>query len=240
MNSNILLLMMGGTGTRFGADIPKQYTLINDVPVFAYILKKYDLLSTIDKIVIVSHNDWITYVDDWVKKMKIKKVESIVHGGATRSESVLNGLKAAKSFAKADDVVLIHDTTHPYVDVEGTEMVIRKVKEFGGATLAACQYDTVYRVVDGMIANVEKREEIVSGASPEAFTFEKIYDIYINASEEELNNMTSAGAIALANGIQMAVISTPLVNLKITYRNDMELFKKLYANYFFQDLNLYE
>lgn len=237
---NILILMMGGTGTRFGADIPKQYTLINDVPIFAYILKKYDTLEMIDKIIVVSHNDWIEYVNDWIKKMNIKKVENVVHGGSTRSESVLNGLKAANHFANERDVVLIHDTTHPYVDVEGTNQVIQKVKEYGGATLAACQYDTVYRVVDGMIANVEKREEIVSGASPEAFRFKEIFDIYMNATNDELNKMTSAGAIALENGIKMAVIPTSLVNLKITYKNDMVLFKKLYANYFFEDLNLYK
>lgn len=50
---NILLLMMGGSGTRFGADIPKQYVEIDGVPVFAYILEKYSKMKEIDEVVAV-------------------------------------------------------------------------------------------------------------------------------------------------------------------------------------------
>ena len=59
---NILLMMMGGSGTRFGADIPKQYTIVEDAPIFSYIVKKYNDIPEIDRIVIVSHADWIDYV----------------------------------------------------------------------------------------------------------------------------------------------------------------------------------
>ena len=45
---NVVLLMMGGSGTRFGANIPKQYVLVNDRPVFSYILEKYNRLSCVD------------------------------------------------------------------------------------------------------------------------------------------------------------------------------------------------
>lgn len=65
MNRNILLLMMGGSGTRFGADIPKQYVPVEDVPIFAYILKKYAEMPEIDAITVVSHADWIDFVEEW-------------------------------------------------------------------------------------------------------------------------------------------------------------------------------
>ena len=230
---NVLLLMMGGSGTRFGADIPKQYILVEDKPIFSYILKKYDEMAAIDKIVIVSHKEWVEYVYEWSEKLEIKKLSNVVTGGSSRSESVFNGLKAVKTIADDNAVVLIHDATHPYVDIEGTEKVIEAVNEFGGATLGSFQYDTVYEMSDGFIASVIPRQNVVVGASPEAFKLATIYQIYENADEAEFEKMTSAGAIALANNIPMKVIPTNLINLKITYKDDMEAFKKLFYDYYF-------
>lgn len=227
---------MGGSGTRFGADIPKQYTIVEDAPIFSYILKKYNQMEEIDKIIIVSHKDWMDYVYEWAEKTRSDKLYRVVPGGATRSESVLNGLEAANEFASADDVVLIHDATHPYVDTVGTIGVIEGVKKYGGATLGQRQYDTCYRMDENsMLEEVVPRTKIVSGASPEAFSFGRIFDIYKNSAKEELERMTSAGAIALAHGIRMEVIPANVLNLKITYPGDMELFRKLCKSYFFED-----
>lgn len=232
---NILLLMMGGSGTRFGAARPKQYTLIDDIPVFAYILREYNKMKEIDQIVVVSHKDWIDYVEEWKEELSADKLVHIVAGGSSRSESVLNGLRSVADIAKHDDVVMLHDATHPYVDVEGTKAIIEGVKQYGGATLGQCQYDTCYRMnaETKILEEVVPRQEIVSGASPEAFRFGDIFDIYSNASKDELDAMTSAGAIALAHNIPMVVVPASVLNLKITYPGDMELFKKLVHNYFF-------
>lgn len=231
---NIMLLMMGGSGTRLGADIPKQYIMVDDMPIFAYILKKGQAVKDIDKIVIVSHANWIDFVEEWVCKLGIDKTYKVVAGGNTRSDSVKNGLSAINEFASEEDIVLIHDATHPYIDEEGTRGVIEGVKKYGGATLGGRQFDTMYMMnEDNLLSQVIPREKIVSGASPEAFHFGDIYGIYNNSSEEELAKMTSAGAIALAHGIKMEVIPSNVLNLKITYAGDLELFKKLAKNYFF-------
>ncbi len=73
----------------------------------------------------------------------------------------------------------------------------------------------------------------MTGASPEAFEFSRIWGIYSTLSVDELENYTSAGALALAFDIPIEVVPTDLINLKITYRNDMEAFKKLFHNYYF-------
>ena len=231
---NTVLLMMGGSGTRFGASIPKQYIKVNDRPIFSYILEGYNKLPDVNKIIIVSHADWVDYVEEIAEEIGADKLYKVVTGGDTRSESVKNGLICASEYSKDDDVILIHDATHPYVDKKGTKEVIQAVKEFGGATLASFNYDTVYKMDDDhILTNIEPRFNIVAGASPEAFTFRKIYDIYMNSSKEELESMTSAGAIALHYGITMKVIKANVINLKITYADDMELFVKLIDNYFF-------
>ena len=91
---NYLLLMMGGKGTRLGADRPKQYIEIDGIPIFLYILRSYNQLECVDEIIIVSNEMWIEYVEKWINNLEIKKPISIVSGGKTRSHSVYNGLKA--------------------------------------------------------------------------------------------------------------------------------------------------
>ena len=232
---NYLLLMMGGKGTRLGADRPKQYIEIDGIPIFLYILRSYNQLECIDEIIIVSNDMWIDYVEKWINNLEIKKPISIVSGGKTRSHSVYNGLKAIADKAADDDIVLLHDATHPYVDEDGTKKVIEAIKEYGGATLGAYQYDTVYRMNDsGFITEVIPRQELVAGASPEGFKFSEIFPIYDDADDEELEQMTSGGAIALEHGIKMKTIECNVINLKITYPHDLEIFKKTIHSYFFE------
>lgn len=234
---NHMLLMMGGKGTRLGADRPKQYIKVHGVPVFAYIVKKCGQLDMIDSIVIVSNEEWIGYVEHWVEKLRIRKPLSIVPGGPNRSESVKNGLRELEKYADMNDNVLIHDATHPYVDEFATEGVIDALEEYEGVTVGAYQYDTVYEINDDdVITKVLPRRYIVSGASPEAFKFGRIRDIYFNANEQELEAMTSAGAIALAHGIEMKVVPATVVNLKITHKHDMDAFLKMASTYFFEDI----
>ena len=233
---NTLLLMMGGKGTRFGADIPKQYIEVNGKPIFSYILKAYNDMKCIDNIVIVSHADWIRFVKDWCKKLGAHKVRDVVAGGDTRSGSVKNGLIYCETFSQEDDVILIHDATHPYADEYGTEQAVEATRQYGGATLASFNYDVVYRVnEEGLVCEDIPRKQIVAGASPECFTFKRIHDIYVNATPEELEAMTSAGAIALAYGIPIKVIELEPINLKITFPSNMDLFIKLADSYFFKE-----
>ena len=233
---NTVLFMMGGTGTRFGADIPKQYIEVEGRPIYTYVVEAYARIAEVDNIVIVSHADWIDFVKETNARLGLSKIAGVVAGGGTRSESVLNGLNKISEFASAEDVILIHDATHPYVDTPGTLKIIESVKKHGGATLGGCQYDTMYMMDENnMLTKVVPRQLIVSGASPEAFKFGLIYPIYQQADPQYFEQMTSAGAIALANNIPMEVVPTNLINLKITHKDDMEVCKELLKSYFFKD-----
>ena len=236
--ANIALLMMGGIGQRVGAPIPKQFVRIKGKPIFLYILGSLSNLTCIDDIVIVVHQDWIEYTTKCVHATCINKVRGIVKGGISRSESVLNGLSKVKEFAKQNDIVMMFDATHPYVDKQGIEDLIKATEQYGGATLGQRQYDTCYRIdKNDMLCEVLPRQEIVSGASPEAFLFQTIYNIYKNASKIELDKMTSAGAIALAHHVKMKVCTLNTINLKITYPQDIEILEKIFGLYFSENMD---
>lgn len=236
MKQRYVLLMMGGVGSRFGSELPKQFTDVDGRPLFTYIINKLSKIEVISGIVVVVNPNYLINTCNWVERYCPKKVLKIVTGGDTRSESVFNGLKALKGIANAEDVVLMHDATHPYVDIEGTQKVAEMVDQYGSATLASLNYDTTYMMDDdNNIKDVIPRRNVIAGASPEGFRFQQIYDIYAQTPKEDMEKMTSVGAIALANNIPMKVVPTSVLNLKITYPDDMKLFLQLYKTYFFNE-----
>ena len=233
---NYVLLMMGGVGSRFGADRPKQFTEVEGIPLFVYISKKLAKQTCVDGIVIVVNSVWKEYTQECCTKYGLKKIIGVVVGGETRSESVYNGLKSLERRALPNDVVLMHDATHPYVDEEGTKKVAEMTSKYGSATLASLNYDTTYLMDDNNnIVKVIPRRNVIAGASPEGFLYKQIFDIYNKTPIDIMESMTSVGAIALANNIPMKVVPTATLNLKITYPGDMDLFLKLYKNYFFNE-----
>lgn len=229
------LFMMGGHGSRFGSDIPKQFTMIENIPLFAYIVRKLSKQECINGIVIVVNPVWYDFTIEWIEKLDIGNIISVVVGGTTRSASVFNGLKALEDIADDQDIVLMHDATHPYVDQNGTIEVIKMIQEYGAATLVSLNYDTTYLTDDGNnIVEVVPRKNIVVGASPEGFKYKQIYNIYANATEADMETMTSVGAIAMKYNIPIKVVPTSILNLKITYPEDMKVLMALYKSYFFE------
>ena len=94
--------------------INKQYIELKGIPVLVRTLGKFDALDYIDEIILVVHNDDILYCKEKVIDVyDFKKIKCIVAGGATRQDSVFNGLKEVNDKA---DIVMIHDGARPFAD----------------------------------------------------------------------------------------------------------------------------
>ncbi len=223
-----LLLMMAGSGTRFGGEIPKQFVFINIEPIFIYLLRQLEHIEEIDDILLITNPNYINETEKWVEEYKINKIFKVISGGNGRSKDILKGLEEYKDI-NPNDNILIFDATHPIVDKEGCIKVINSLDDYEAVTLAEFQYDTTYKMDKDthIITEVINREEVIAGASPEAFKFKTIYEIFKNASDEELAKMTSAGAIALKHNLKMLAVQTNCVNLKITYKADYENFLRI-------------
>ena len=231
-SKTFVLFMMGGSGVRFGAEKPKQFVEVSGKPVFVYPLIKYDGIASIDGVIIVCNALYIEDATKICESNNLCKIIKIVPGGDTRSESVYNGLKALDNLANDEDVILIHDATHPFVDVTNLDKLIDGIREYGAGSMVNYIYDTAYlKNDDGFLEQVIDRKKIAVGASPEGFSYSNMKNIYFNTPKEELEKMTSAGALALSFNIKMVVIEIELLNLKITYKRDMELFAKLIDYY---------
>ncbi|MBQ6285147.1 MAG: 2-C-methyl-D-erythritol 4-phosphate cytidylyltransferase [Bacilli bacterium] len=232
---NIVLLLMAGKGTRCDKNLPKQFFIVNGKPVFMYIVDVLNSMDSIDDIIIITNPDYLDYTKECCDTKIYRKVYSIITGGNGRSNDIAKGILEAKEIANDNDVIMMYDATHPLVDERGIDDVISAIKEYGAATLAEYQYDTLYSIdpETQQVVEVVPREKIIAGASPEGFLYKTAYDIFTQSSPEVLNTMTSAGALAKAFKLKMkAVPMQEAMNLKITYKLDMEIFKKIAKSYY--------
>ena len=83
---NIILVMSGGTGSRFGADCPKQYYTFENRMVIDYVMDACRKTKCIDGIVVVASTEYVDFIKERYRV-------DVVEGGATRPESVANGIK---------------------------------------------------------------------------------------------------------------------------------------------------
>lgn len=221
---NAAILLAAGVGSRLDAlAIPKQFYEIGGKPLFCYSLERFENHPGIDEIVIVTLEDWLPYVQSWVKNLGFKKVKNYATQGKSRQHSVLNGLRALSSDIKSNDVVLIHDAARPFVTERVIGEIIHKAAQCGGAMPVLPINDTIYRSVDGSkIDALLLRSELFSGQTPEGFRFERYYEINNAADDNELLTTTGSSAIAFKHGVEIGFVKGDDICFKVTTNGDLE------------------
>ncbi len=222
---NYLLLMMGGSGTRANLGIPKQFYKVKGKEIYLHILDIISASQLIDKIVVVCPESWL----DHVQKQIINNDKFVVTtGGDSRTQSVFNGVKAIEGNLQDRDCILIHDATHPYFDQYAVENLLKCLETKVAATLVTHVWDTVYYSNDNLsISEVTlERKKIAVGASPEGFQYALLKELIKECADQTLDCFTSIGDMLRLKGVPLHLIWSDRPNLKITYRQDMELFEE--------------
>jgi len=216
------IIAAGGHGVRMAASINKQFLEINNKPIIAYTIEKFNLSSLVDKIIIVVPGDWIEFVSQSiVNKYNFLKVDKILKGGNTRQESIFAGLKKLE---KTDSVVVIHDAVRPLIDPLLLDRVVEKGKETGAAIVAVRAYDTIKRVNKSLIENTLNRELIWFAQTPQVFHSEIILKAYQQAADDNIM-ATDDSSLVERIGYPVQVIEGSYSNIKITNPSDLDLAK---------------
>lgn len=114
---NIGVIFAGGVGSRMGmVGRPKQFIEVNGKPIIVHTLEHFEKCDDVDRVVVVCLLNWIDHMHRLVEAYDLKKVSTIVPGGATGQESIYQGLVAAKKISgDSDCIVLIHDGVRPLI-----------------------------------------------------------------------------------------------------------------------------
>ncbi|MBE6141471.1 MAG: hypothetical protein E7175_01320 [Erysipelotrichaceae bacterium] len=110
---NIALILLGGSGKRFGGETPKQFIKKNNIPIYIDAINKYQNVDSISDILLVVNKDYIDEVKEDLKTYNIKKVIDVIPGGKERFISSYLGIKYLANLYDKDDNVLIADAVRP-------------------------------------------------------------------------------------------------------------------------------
>lgn len=224
---NVAIVLSGGTGTRLGAHIPKQYIEVNNRPIISYSLETIIGHRLIDHIIIVAAEEW----QDLIKKCvtNADKDISFCQPGNSRQGSILNGLKKCEKLFNNDvDLVLIHDAARPLLSEELIERCLNISDEYDGAMPVLSVKDTTYQSIDGThITALLDRNTLFAGQAPESFRFRKYLDIHNPLSSEEIDQIKGSSEIAHKFGLNIKLVKGDPLNFKITDNSDLNRFKTI-------------
>lgn len=217
------LIAAAGSGSRMGANIPKQFIKINNKPILIHTLEVFDTCPYIDHIVVISRKDDIDYIKSLLDENNIKKVSSIVAGGKTRQESVINGLNAVN-----DDIVLIHDGARPFVNHEQIKALIDEILVSSAASLGIPVTDTLKLSDNKTIVKTVDRANLFGIQTPQGFKTDLIKKAHKYAMDNSLS-VTDDCSVCEAMGIDVKIIDGSPLNIKITTPDDLILAKAILA-----------
>ena len=214
------ILLMGGSGIRFGGSTPKQFSLLGGKPLYTYALKTFLEAGVFDEIVLICPRDWAENIKQFPKMR-------LAIGGATRQESSRLGLKA---FGKVPEIVLIHDAVRPFVSERILLENLDAAIEWGAADTCIPTADTLVHAPEGeWIASIPKREEFLRGQTPQTFRYEWIVEAHERAVQEGISNVSDDCRLAIDLGRRVAVVRGSEENLKITSEWDLNVAEGLLA-----------
>lgn len=227
---NIALVLSGGTGTRLGYDIPKQYIEVNNKPIVGYCLDVIQRNELIDKIQIVADKSWRDLIKKYCDENSIYKFCGFSNPGENRQLSILSGLENIKKFSDTEDLVFIHDAARPMLTDEIIYNCINAVSEKNcdGSLPVLPMKDTVYYSSNGN--NIEKlldRKCLFAGQSPEVFKFGKYYEANLKLLPDEILKINGSTEAAILNGMDIAMIVSDENNFKITTKADLIRFEEI-------------
>lgn len=227
---NYAIILAGGSGSRMGQDIPKQFINVLDKPIIVYTLEGFQAHPEIDAVIAVCIDGWQNMLDAYARQFGINKLTKIVTGGATGQESIRNGVEALNGMAEKGDVVIVHDGIRPLVDTSVLSDVILKCKKYGNAVTSLPYTEQLFIVDDNDDTITNRyipREPLRRVSTPQAYEYELLSKSYKKAFAEEIgihgSSYTNTMMVELGETLHLAAGSDK--NIKLTTTDDIEIFK---------------
>src|SRR3954466_6959550 len=172
------LVLAGGSGDRFGAEMPKQFVRLAGEPILARAVRAI-AAAGIDQLVVVAHPNWVAETEEVVGALEVGVPTAVVAGGMTRNESARNGLDRLD--ADPDDIVLIHDAVRPLVP---REVILRSIEPILSGRADATDTvipsaDTLVVVEGDAVVEIPERARFRRGQTPQGFrrhVLQRAYD----------------------------------------------------------------
>ena len=209
------IVTAGGAGVRFGGE--KILIPVIGEPLVMHTLRRIRRLAGLVAVSLVLPPARLPAIrKELGPALERLGVTNLIPGGATRMESVGNGLAAAET-----ELVLVHDAVRPLFDVAAADRAVAVARESGAAIVAVPARDTLKRVDDELrIAGTVPREEIWHAETPQVVRREILIEAYRRAAEDGFIG-TDEASLVERTGVPVAVVDGGPWNVKVTEREDV-------------------
>jgi 2-C-methyl-D-erythritol 4-phosphate cytidylyltransferase len=209
------VVVAGGSGTRLGGAVRKQYLELAGDPVLLRAVRPFVAHPSIEAVVVVLPADDAASPPAWLTDLGV----TVVAGGAERGDSVWNGLQALPADV---DRVLVHDGARPLVTAGVIDRVLRACGECG-AIAAVPVTDTIKQVDEqGRITGTPDRSRLWQAQTPQGFPRAALVSAYALARAKGVLATDDAAVYERFAGPVRVVLGSPH-NLKVTRPGDLEV-----------------
>lgn len=216
------LIVAGGSGTRMGYDIPKQFIALHGEPILMHTLRLFDRVPSKPKIILVLPESQIDVWKDLCKQHSFSINHEIVKGGETRFQSVKNGLASIQN----EGLVAIHDGVRPLVSIDVIENCYTAAQQFGSAIPVIKPVESV-RMSDKTGSYPVNREDVFLVQTPQVFKTSIIQRCYNTPWQP---SFTDDASVVEFSGEKVYLVDGNRENIKITTPLDLTIAEALLQN----------
>lgn len=224
-------LVAGGTGTRMGENIPKQFLELGDRPVLLHTIMSFLAFDEIDMIYVGVHADWcesLSYLCT-AHMLDMSRIR-IVEGGDDRTDTVfkiVHHIEQENGIGE-EDIILTHDGVRPFVSIREILESIVAMKDHDAVTVCLPSTDTLLFSEGGsQIDKVPDRDKLFRALTPQTFKLKKLRDAYASLSEENRFRLTDTASVFISAGLPVGLIRGNERNIKLTTPTDMTIAEQL-------------
>jgi 2-C-methyl-D-erythritol 4-phosphate cytidylyltransferase len=215
---NVAIIAAAGQGTRMAGKRPKQFLELAGTPIILHTLKAFEQCEVIEEIIVVTGAEEAADFISLANKHGLRKIAAVVPGGATRAESVLQGLRAVKEAAA--EIVAVHDGVRPLVTPDEIARTVEAAEHEGAAILVSAPVDTIKEVRDGAVVRTLRRTDLRLALTPQCFRYKLLRRAYedVDVSDPEL---TDESSLVERLGVRIVAVEGSARNIKITRPEDL-------------------
>jgi len=201
----------------------KLFHELDGVPLIIHTLTALNVCPDIDEIVAVARPEDLVMLGRLCREYDITKLRHIVCGGATRAQSVLNGLMVLSAEA---ELAAVHDAARPFITPELASAVIRQAALSGAAAPAVPPKDTVKTAEGGRVTATLSRDAVMLTQTPQVFNAGLLKGALTRALREDWDITDDCGAVERM-GMTVCLVEGSYENFKVTTPEDLLLAEAL-------------
>ncbi|WP_417012720.1 2-C-methyl-D-erythritol 4-phosphate cytidylyltransferase [Alistipes sp.] len=209
-----VVVVAGGSGSRMGNNLPKQFMLLDGLPILAHTINNFAEALPDAEIVVVLPADYIGFWQDYARRFDVAAHRTAA-GGAERFHSVANGIAALSDVCT---LIGVQDGVRPLATHDCIRRIARTAEREGSAVPVVRPVDSFRIVAEDGTSHPVDRATLRSVQTPQFFRAEALRSAYAQAFDPAF---TDDATVFEAAGGSLRLVEGEPTNLKITTRDDL-------------------